>query len=494
MSCADIKPVSYQDLNDAKNNKEADASSQKIKDKENHYIEEWRKGCGRKADSPTTGLALSGGGIRSATFSLGILQALASHNLLKKFDYLSTVSGGGYIGSALCWALRQTPPPEQENSKQDEEKQENNRTCLLDKEHFPFGSDDPLPPEYHSKINAENESNPGKYKRQPDSDTQEQKNYLNFFRTHGQYLSPGDGNNLLTLFNAFLRGSILNLLVWIPFIAFIFYWLIGNGELPEIESPLEILNADKFVAFKLILQIGLVIVAVLFLILLVYSAVTWLSKVVKLIKNYRGFWLSKVFKPTATYKARLNVEKTATTLVLMALLLLLIGSLPIVEHYLKDEYASLGPIAVLGGAAILYKHFMALMLNAKVPTGILVNVGALLFLYGVLLLALQLALFVGQSDYGVLLLVIAITVGYFVNLNYIAIHRFYRDRLMETFMPDPESIDVNNENLNKRHYPAMKANKAYLKDFADLNNTNQIIGPYPIINTNAVFIGRILRS
>ena len=48
------------------------------------------------------GLAFSGGGIRSATFNLGILQALAENHLLHKFDYLSTVSGGGYIGSWLA--------------------------------------------------------------------------------------------------------------------------------------------------------------------------------------------------------------------------------------------------------------------------------------------------------------------------------------------------------------------------------------------------------
>jgi predicted acylesterase/phospholipase RssA len=48
------------------------------------------------------GLAFSGGGIRSATFNLGVLQALAQKGLLSKFDYLSTVSGGGYIGSWLA--------------------------------------------------------------------------------------------------------------------------------------------------------------------------------------------------------------------------------------------------------------------------------------------------------------------------------------------------------------------------------------------------------
>jgi Patatin-like phospholipase len=46
-------------------------------------------------------LCISGGGIRSATFGLGILQGLARCGLLEKFHYLSTVSGGGYIGSWL---------------------------------------------------------------------------------------------------------------------------------------------------------------------------------------------------------------------------------------------------------------------------------------------------------------------------------------------------------------------------------------------------------
>ena len=71
------------------------------------------------------GLALSGGGIRSATFSLGALQSMArtaipaggaggtgntaavgveakSPLLLPQFDHLSTVSGGGFIGSFFC--------------------------------------------------------------------------------------------------------------------------------------------------------------------------------------------------------------------------------------------------------------------------------------------------------------------------------------------------------------------------------------------------------
>lgn len=65
------------------------------------------EGAGRKV-----GLALSGGGIRSATFSLGVLQAMARQGLVRRIDYLSTVSGGGYIGTFLG-ALFMRPPEEE---------------------------------------------------------------------------------------------------------------------------------------------------------------------------------------------------------------------------------------------------------------------------------------------------------------------------------------------------------------------------------------------
>jgi hypothetical protein len=51
------------------------------------------------------GLALSGGGIRSATFCLGVVQVLADRGLVKDVDLLSTVSGGGYTGCFLTTRL-----------------------------------------------------------------------------------------------------------------------------------------------------------------------------------------------------------------------------------------------------------------------------------------------------------------------------------------------------------------------------------------------------
>ena len=54
------------------------------------------------------GLALSGGGIRSAAFSLGVLQSLNEQDVLQRVDYLSTVSGGGYMGASLTATMTKT--------------------------------------------------------------------------------------------------------------------------------------------------------------------------------------------------------------------------------------------------------------------------------------------------------------------------------------------------------------------------------------------------
>jgi hypothetical protein len=55
----------------------------------------------RRSALSGVGIALSGGGIRSATFALGVFQGLAGLKRLRHVDYLSSVSGGGYFGSFL---------------------------------------------------------------------------------------------------------------------------------------------------------------------------------------------------------------------------------------------------------------------------------------------------------------------------------------------------------------------------------------------------------
>jgi len=83
-------------------------------------VEDGAQKCATRME--TVGLAFSGGGIRSATFNLGFLQGAAALGMLKQFDYLSTVSGGGYIGAWFAaWVLREggrepKPPAAAENT------------------------------------------------------------------------------------------------------------------------------------------------------------------------------------------------------------------------------------------------------------------------------------------------------------------------------------------------------------------------------------------
>jgi hypothetical protein len=94
---------------------------------------DWVNVIAKAHQANLVGLAFSGGGIRSATFNLGVLQALADLRLLHRVDYLSTVSGGGYIGGWLeAWIKRvgsfaqvqsglATPRVQQEGDKEPEQ-------------------------------------------------------------------------------------------------------------------------------------------------------------------------------------------------------------------------------------------------------------------------------------------------------------------------------------------------------------------------------------
>jgi len=86
----------------------SDFGTSKINEDENRDIEKRRKKLrkAKRTDVPedgenAIGLAFSGGGIRSATFCLGVTQVLADKKLLPDVDFLSSVSGGGYTASFI---------------------------------------------------------------------------------------------------------------------------------------------------------------------------------------------------------------------------------------------------------------------------------------------------------------------------------------------------------------------------------------------------------
>lgn len=130
-------------------------------------------------------LCFSGGGIRSATFNLGVIQALAKLNLLDKFDYLSTVSGGGYIGSWLTACVYRYRKAGKDGIKDVQE-----------------------------LLRTTGETS-------PHSQTREEPTAIMWLRDFSNYLTPKLGffsADSWTMYGVYLRNLLLNWLVLIPLI------------------------------------------------------------------------------------------------------------------------------------------------------------------------------------------------------------------------------------------------------------------------------------
>ena len=119
----------------------------------------------------------------------------------------------------------------------------------------------------------------------------------------------------------------------------------------------------------------------------------------------------------------------------------------------------------------------------KVPLGLIAGVGAALLIYGGLLLSFYVAdkVVAVRGDLGIaILLFFTIIYGWFVNLSYVSIHRMYRDRLMEAFLPDPEPSQI-----AKPAPAAIEADGAVMHGIWDHDKPN---GPYPLVNTNVILV------
>ena len=155
-----------------------------------------------RQESPIVGLALSGGGIRSATFNLGVLQGLAKIKLLEQIDYLSTVSGGGYIGSWLITWIKRTSTREVQQK---------------------LGN-------YEAKPDTE-ATNPI-----PEPEPEE----INFLRDYSNYLTPRMGifgADTWAGISTYLRNVFLNQLILVAFLATILFlpWIavLGRVWIPD---------------------------------------------------------------------------------------------------------------------------------------------------------------------------------------------------------------------------------------------------------------------
>ena len=188
----------------------------------------------------------------------------------------------------------------------------------------------------------------------------------------------------------------LNLAVWLPLFALLFY-----GAL---------LVAPESGVFSALRLLGSVIIVLLVIFVIAYSFLTWLRRMVKSDR----LW----------YRLRRWAEKAAAFLIPAAIISLVFGSLPIVDKILVEELIAVGPASIIAGIGVAIKSFMDSGSSEKgVPVGIVVPLASALFLYGVFLVSYQIA-FHGYTEipftYLIWIIGFAAALGFFVNLNYIA--------------------------------------------------------------------------
>ena len=379
-------------------------------------------------------LALSGGGIRSASFCLGVLQVLAKGDKLEKIDYLSTVSGGGYLGGSLSWLWL--------------DKWKNKTGCKKNfgtqSDNFPFGT-------------GNRHSNPD-----PDMD-KDQASLMRHLRQHGKYLIPGKGITILSFLSVVLRSITMGFVTLIVLVSLLFHLLYYT---PAFEP-------GWYLKTKA-LDVGVFAMVAYIICLLIYG--------------YFAIYNKK--KAMQAYLGRRNWETYIKYVLIVAVIILTVALIVELRRYL---FESAGGLSALTGSLLAWYSQKSdkESIFKFIPKSWLVHIGVIVMFIGLFVLSDQLADALINTEISfkeqnivihlhILVAIIVLISAWLIPINKVSIHRYYRDRLMETFMPDACNIFSSGE-----AYVAIKANETSLhKCRPDEDNKM----PYHIINTNLILV------
>jgi hypothetical protein len=209
------------------------------------------------------------------------------------------------------------------------------------------------------------------------------------------------------------------------------------------------------------------------------------------------------------YFMRRTFELLAGVFSPIAFALLTIGVIPIASYHLIFTQTSqvqaatggVGLLSVLAGIVTgMYGHFvLAKNTQASLRGRVIATIGAGFFLYAILIASYVLAVFVFHPDVlfdkldesnllfiksiAALLFALAVLMSLAVNINQIGLHRFYRDRLMEAFMPSTKMIKS-----KRSSYSPFADNLTLTELWPEDGDMALSPRPYPIINTNVVLV------
>ncbi len=392
----------------------------------------------RKTDpEKLKGLALSGGGIRSASFCLGVVQALCRQGRLEEFDYMSTVSGGSYLGGSLSWLWL--------------DKWRNKTDCETKfgtgPDNFPYGTGC-----RHTNKDIELD--------------REQAALMRHFRQHGKYMTPGHGITALSFLSVLLRSISMGFVTLIVLVSLLFHVLHFT---PVFDSG--------YLFHTVAMDLGMSGIIIYILALLSYGFLAIF---------HRG-------KADSAYLWRRRWEISIQYVLVVSFVALLIASVAEMTEYMENEMQTTGSVSTVIGALIAWfgqKSSKQSILKI-IPVSLLVYSGVLIMFIGLFVLSDITANLFRNIEYtykeipmgfafNLLAAAIVLLSAYLIPINKVSIHRYYRDRLMETFNPD--ACDVLH---GKNSHTAFKANSTSLHDcLADADNDM----PYHIINSNIILV------
>ena len=381
-------------------------------------------------DGPLFGLAISGGGIRSASFALGLLQALHGFGAFEKFHYLSTVSGGGYIGGALTYFR--------------------NAFTGFGADWFPFG--------YLRRRDDRVQVQPmGARIGAPDDDdgNARARKIVAYLRQHAGYMTPSRAFGGPALVAGVLRGLVSTFLPYFAILSGIIGLLIAwglagktgwNRLLPLATAETPVNSIPFYLAIwpgNIALWLGALVLIVFVLSSVVAGFINWVD---------RGEASAEF-----GYRTLIWYYRWSGRLLVFALVLLVLSTLPWVHDYLNSLFQAGGAmpanlaalVSAVAGSLGLIGRLRGVMGGESTKPSLLRTIGialaGLLFIYGILLLAYGTAfdlLRAGSTDpatrvstycWSLVALAVGLVFAFIINVNHASQHRIYRDRLLEVF-------------------------------------------------------------
>lgn len=348
------------------------------------------------ADLNLVGLGISGGGIRSATLNLGVVQRLAEYGVFNRVDYLSTVSGGGMLGSCLSNIYHQAPASDKPIG-------------------FPFT---------HRQGKPENKA-------------------FHHLRDYSNYLTPKGLVDILRIPLLLLIGQIANFVILIPYIilAVLITVFLGSGMMAELTT-----QPDKVELFYWTKRLGGLILGIL----IFYPLLQQLFSSNWNLRNNATHWLGFSLMGLAVL-----AFSEAQPLVIQAYARRMYNLLDDIAGPM-DLLAYVGAAVAALSSLFSGKVWGTLSKAATKAKVYLIGMLPPLFLWLVYLEASRLAFFYRPRDewgffsaiplfdrHPYLPMLLAMGFGawlfglFCIDLNRISMHKFYRDRLSRAYMFNP---------------------------------------------------------